>query len=107
MIVSVASGCATPQREMSEHETIAALPVVRTVAALRREVDNWRGTGATVGLVPTMGALHRGHLALVARARALSSRVVASLFVNPMQFAPTEALSRYPRDESADAAQLA
>ena len=92
---------------MSEPETIAGLPVVRTVAALRRAVDAWHGTGETVGLVPTMGALHRGHLALVARARELSGRVVASLFVNPTQFAPTEDLARYPRDETADAAKLA
>jgi pantoate--beta-alanine ligase len=85
----------------------AALPIVRTVADLRRAVERWRGAGERVGLVPTMGALHRGHRALVARARALSGRVVASLFVNPTQFGPTEDLARYPRDEAADAAQLA
>ena len=92
---------------MSTPESIAGLSVVRTVAALRREVDGWREAGAQVGLVPTMGALHRGHLALVARARELAGRVVASLFVNPAQFAPTEDLARYPRDESEDAQKLA
>jgi len=60
-----------------------------------------------VALVPTMGALHRGHLALVERGRALCPRVVTSLFVNPTQFGPNEDFARYPRDEAADAALLA
>ncbi len=94
-------------RHERETETIAGLRVVRTVAALRHVVDGWHASGARVGLVPTMGALHRGHLALVARARELADRAVASLFVNPTQFAPTEDLARYPRDESADAQKLA
>ena len=84
-----------------------ALPTVRTVAELRRATGAWRGAGERVALVPTMGALHRGHLALVERGRALCPRVVASLFVNPTQFGPNEDFSRYPRDEAGDAALLA
>src|SRR5690348_5753887 len=83
------------------------LPTVRTVSELRRVVSGWRSAGGRVALVPTMGALHRGHLALVERGRALCPRVVASLFVNPTQFGPNEDFSRYPRDEHADAALLA
>jgi pantoate--beta-alanine ligase len=92
---------------MGVADEIAGLPVVRSVAALRRAVADWRDSGTRVGLVPTMGALHRGHLALIARSRELSGRTIASLFVNPAQFAPTEDLARYPRDEAADAAKLA
>ena len=88
-------------------EKIGTLPVVRSAAALRQEVSRWRNAGKTVALVPTMGALHAGHLALVERGRALSDRVVASLFVNPAQFAPNEDFARYPRDEVGDAAKLA
>jgi pantoate--beta-alanine ligase len=85
----------------------SALPTVRTVAELRRVVGAWHRAGERVALVPTMGALHRGHLALVERGRALCPRVVASLFVNPTQFGPNEDFARYPRDEAADAALLA
>jgi len=88
-------------------KTVATLTAVRTVAALRREVEGWREQRLKVALVPTMGALHRGHLALVARAREVAERVVASLFVNPSQFGPHEDFARYPRDEAADAAKLA
>jgi pantoate--beta-alanine ligase len=83
------------------------LPTVRTVAELRGVVGAWHRAGERVALVPTMGALHRGHLALVERGRALCPRVVASLFVNPTQFGPNEDFARYPRDEAADAALLA
>jgi pantoate--beta-alanine ligase len=82
------------------------LPTVRTVSDLRAVVGGWQRAGERVALVPTMGALHRGHLALVERGRALCPRVVASLFVNPTQFGPNEDFSRYPRDEAADAALL-
>ena len=91
----------------SSRDRVATLPAVRTVAALRREVATWRGQKLSVALVPTMGALHQGHLALVARARELADRVVASLFVNPAQFGPNEDFARYPRDEMADAGKLA
>jgi pantoate--beta-alanine ligase len=82
------------------------LKTVRTVAALRREVAAWRKNRHSVALVPTMGALHAGHLALVARAKRLAGRVVVSLFVNPAQFGPQEDFTRYPRDEAADRAKL-
>ncbi len=84
-----------------------SLPTVRTVAELRSAVGAWQSAGERVALVPTMGALHRGHLALVERGRALCRRVVASLFVNPTQFGPNEDFARYPRDETGDAALLA
>jgi pantoate--beta-alanine ligase len=88
-------------------DTIGTLPVVRTVAALRARIGAWQRAGESVALVPTMGALHAGHLALVARGRDLARRTVASIFVNPTQFAPHEDFSRYPRDEAGDAWKLA
>jgi pantoate--beta-alanine ligase len=78
------------------------MKIARTVAELRREVAAWRARGKRVGLVPTMGAIHAGHIALVAAAHGDNERVVASLFVNPKQFGPSEDFSAYPRDEAAD-----
>ena len=82
------------------------LAVVRTVADLRAQVAAWRRAGQSVGLVPTMGALHSGHLSLVTLAKTRAQRVVASVFVNPTQFAPHEDFDAYPRDEAKDAALL-
>jgi pantoate--beta-alanine ligase len=79
---------------------------VRTVAALRKHIALWRKGEEWVGLVPTMGALHQGHMALVGAARSECDRVVASIFVNPKQFAPTEDLGSYPRREAADLEML-
>ncbi len=81
--------------------------VMRTIRALRRAVELYRDAGATVALVPTMGALHAGHLALVREARRRARRVVVSIFVNPTQFAPHEDFSSYPRGFAADLAALA
>ena len=81
--------------------------VVRTVPALRRAVDGLRARKATIALVPTMGALHDGHVSLVRLAKRRAQKVVVSIFVNPTQFAPTEDFSSYPRTWKADVAQLA
>src|SRR5947209_13301224 len=84
----------------------ARLRVVRTVPALRRATMAWRAGQANVALVPTMGALHAGHLALVRAARRRAQRTIVSMFVNPAQFAPEEDLARYPRTLDADVAVL-
>ncbi len=78
------------------------MKVVTTIA----EVRAWREEPGTVGLVPTMGYLHRGHLSLVARSRAENDRTVATIFVNPTQFGPHEDLARYPRDAEGDRRRL-
>ncbi|MCH7931128.1 MAG: pantoate--beta-alanine ligase [Proteobacteria bacterium] len=94
----------TAQRSPSLAQGVAR---VDTVADLRRAVDAWRADGHGVGLAPTMGALHAGHLALVEEARRRCPRVVVSVFVNPAQFAPGEDFDEYPRDEAGDMAKLA
>jgi pantoate--beta-alanine ligase len=81
--------------------------IVRTLPALRRALDGFRARKATVALVPTMGALHDGHVALVRLAKRRATRVVVSIFVNPAQFAPTEDFGSYPRTWKADVARLA
>ena len=82
------------------------MATVRSVTTLRAHVAAWRAAGNEIALVPTMGALHAGHLALVAAAKASGARVVASIFVNPRQFGAGEDLDRYPRDEDGDARLL-
>ena len=82
------------------------MQTIRELASLRETLAAWRSAGETVALVPTMGALHAGHLALVATARSRADRVVASIFVNPKQFAAGEDLDRYPRREAADTKAL-
>ena len=81
--------------------------IVRTVPALRRAVDQLRVRKATVALVPTMGALHDGHVSLVRMAKRRATKVIVSIFVNPAQFAPTEDFGSYPRTWQADLAKLA
>jgi pantoate--beta-alanine ligase len=83
------------------------LSAARNPEALRAAVRAWRGGGRRIGFVPTMGALHEGHLSLVRAAKTQCDRVIASVFVNPKQFAPHEDFERYPRNEAADAAMLA
>jgi pantoate--beta-alanine ligase len=92
---------------MSDLRTVSTLQTVRTVSDVRRLVSDWRRQGFTIGLVPTMGALHDGHLALVEEAQRRTDRVVVSVFVNPAQFAPHEDLATYPRQEAEDAGRLA
>jgi pantoate--beta-alanine ligase len=80
--------------------------IVRTVKHLRERIISWRNEGLSIGLVPTMGALHSGHMALVSRSLETCDRTLVTLFVNPQQFGETEDLDGYPRDEQKDAAKL-
>jgi pantoate--beta-alanine ligase len=84
-----------------------SVPIVRTVAALRETVKEWRRAGARIAVVPTMGALHEGHLSLVRAALDQADRVIVTLFVNPKQFNSAADLAAYPRTEDADAEKLA
>ena len=81
--------------------------IVRTIPALRRALDGLRARKASIALVPTMGALHDGHVSLVRLAKRRARRVVVSIFVNPTQFAPSEDFGSYPRTWQADVAKLA
>ncbi|ROQ60600.1 pantothenate synthetase [Rathayibacter sp. PhB152] len=82
------------------------ISTIERIGELRETLQEARRAGARIGLVPTMGALHDGHLALVDRAREIADVVVVSIFVNPLQFGPNEDLDRYPRDLAADVALL-
>jgi pantoate--beta-alanine ligase len=83
------------------------ISIVRTVEELRRRMQPWRAQGLRTALVPTMGALHAGHVELVGQGLRRADRIVVTIFVNPAQFGPSEDFSRYPRDERSDAARLA
>lgn len=80
--------------------------IVRTQRELRGQIWEWRGAGETIGFVPTMGSLHAGHLSLITLSKSKASKTVASIFVNPTQFAPGEDFEAYPRTEASDVAQL-
>ncbi len=83
-----------------------SVPILRTLAELCAETRGWRNAGETIGVVPTMGALHDGHLSLVAAAKAGCDRVIVTIFVNPKQFNQASDLDAYPRTEAEDARKL-
>jgi|TARA_R110002072_G_scaffold4706_22_gene32967 pantoate--beta-alanine ligase len=94
------------QENLSASLAPSGMTVVRSVTALRRAVAAWRLRGDSIGLIPTMGSLHAGHLSLVQQAKAETDRAIATIFVNPKQFDRAEDLDGYPRAEEKDAALL-
>ena len=82
------------------------MEVVRTIAELRQHTSRWRIAGQTIGLIPTMGALHNGHLSLIKLAQEKCDRVITTIFVNPRQFLPNEDFDEYPRNEESDIQKL-
>ena len=82
------------------------LDIIRTVADLRSRVSMWRRQGLSISLIPTMGSLHAGHLSLMKVGKERSDRVIATIFVNPLQFAPNEDFETYPRRENSDVHKL-
>jgi pantoate--beta-alanine ligase len=83
------------------------MKTVTTIAEIRNQLADWRERGERIAFVPTMGNLHAGHLQLLKKARHLAPRTVVSIFVNPLQFGPSEDYQSYPRSLEADSVQLA
>jgi pantoate--beta-alanine ligase len=97
---------AVGERADDKVKPMTGIAVFETVSAMRAAVAGWHGAGEKVGLVPTMGALHEGHIALVKEAQRHARRVIVSIFVNPTQFAPHEDFKKYPRTFDDDCAKL-
>jgi 3-methyl-2-oxobutanoate hydroxymethyltransferase len=95
-----------PRTQLWRRHPCMSAPIIRPLAQMRGLIRRWKAHGETIGVVPTMGALHEGHLSLVRAARERCDRVIVTLFVNPRQFNNPEDFARYPRTELADAELL-